>query len=68
MREGILGEEVPRVADVLLGQSYFLRFDPKLWRAMQPYPPLGTLFAAARLRERGHSVALFGLGVGGVLS
>jgi anaerobic magnesium-protoporphyrin IX monomethyl ester cyclase len=47
------------VADVLLGQSYFLRYDPKLWRAMQPYAPLGTLYAAAYLRSRGHSVALF---------
>ena len=47
------------MAEVLFGQSYFLRFDPKLWRAMQPYPPLGTLFAAAHLRERGHGVALF---------
>jgi len=47
------------VAEVLFGQSYFLRFDPKLWRAMQPYPPLGTLLAAAHLRERGHGVALF---------
>ncbi len=28
---------------VLVGHSYFLRFDPKLWKAMQPYPPLGTL-------------------------
>ena len=44
---------------VLLGHSYFLRFDPKLWRAMQPYPPLGTLYAAALLRERGHEVRLF---------
>src|SRR5947207_2027500 len=26
---------------------------------MQPYPPLGTLYAAALLRERGFSVALF---------
>jgi len=47
------------LADVLFGQSYFLRFDPKLWRAMQPYPPLGTLLAAAQLRERGHAVSLF---------
>ncbi len=47
------------MADVLLGESYFLRFDPKLWKAMQPYPPLGTLYAASLLRERGHSVALF---------
>jgi len=47
------------VSDVLLGQSYFLRFDPKLWGAMQPYPPLGALYAAAYLRSRGHEVALF---------
>lgn len=47
------------MADVLLGQAYFLRFDPKLWRAMQPYAPLGTLYAAACLRRSGHSVALF---------
>jgi radical SAM superfamily enzyme YgiQ (UPF0313 family) len=44
---------------ILLGQSYFLRFDPKLWEAMQPYPPLGTLYAAAYLRQAGHQVALF---------
>ena len=39
-----------------LGQSYYLRFDPKLWAQMQPYPPLGTLYAAAhaaRARLRG---------------
>ncbi len=47
------------MAKVLFGQSYFLRFDPKLWQAMQPYPPLGTLYAASTLRERGHDVALF---------
>jgi len=45
--------------DILLGQAYFLRFDPKLRRAQQPYPPLGTLYAASYLRQRGHSVALF---------
>lgn len=44
---------------VLFGQSYYLRFDPKLWRAMQPYPPLGTLYAASYLREKGYEVALF---------
>jgi anaerobic magnesium-protoporphyrin IX monomethyl ester cyclase len=47
------------VSRVLLGHSYFLRFDPKLWRAMQPYPPLGTLYAAAMLREAGHEVSFF---------
>jgi anaerobic magnesium-protoporphyrin IX monomethyl ester cyclase len=47
------------MASILFGQSYYLRFDPKLWRAMQPYPPLGTLYAAAYMREKGHEVALF---------
>ncbi len=47
------------MASVLLGQSYYLRFDTKLWDAMQPYPPLGTLFVASLLREKGHNVALF---------
>src|SRR6478672_1952926 len=44
---------------ILFGQSYFLRFDPKLWAAMQPYPPLGTLYAASYVRDRGYDVALF---------
>ncbi|HEX5164838.1 MAG TPA: radical SAM protein [Thermomicrobiales bacterium] len=47
------------MSEVLLGQSYYLRFDPKLWEAMQPYPPLGTLYAASYIRERGYDVALF---------
>jgi anaerobic magnesium-protoporphyrin IX monomethyl ester cyclase len=47
------------VASILFGQSYYLRFDPKLFDAMQPYPPLGTLYAASYVRERGHDVALF---------
>ncbi len=47
------------MTDILFGQSYFLRFDPKLWDAMQPYPPLGTLYAASIVREQGYSVALF---------
>jgi radical SAM superfamily enzyme YgiQ (UPF0313 family) len=47
------------MTQILFGQSYFLRFDPKLWDAMQPYPPLGCLYAASYLRERGYEVALF---------
>jgi len=47
------------MSEVLLGQSYYLRFDPKLWEAMHPYPPLGTLYAASLLRQHGHDVALF---------
>ena len=44
---------------ILFGQSYYLRFDPKLWQAMQPYPPLGTLYAASYIRQRGYEVAFF---------
>lgn len=45
--------------DILFGQSYYLRFDPKLYAAMMPYPPLGTLFAAALMREHAYSAAMF---------
>ncbi|MGQ0736873.1 MAG: B12-binding domain-containing radical SAM protein [Acidobacteriota bacterium] len=45
--------------DVLLGQAYYLRFDPKLWRAGQPFAPLGTLYAASYLRREGHTPQLF---------
>ena len=43
---------------ILFSHSYFLRFDPKQWEAGLPYPPLGTLYAAAILRQHGHQVAL----------
>lgn len=46
------------MTDVLLTHSYFLHFDPKEYRAMMPYPPLGTLYAASYLRRGGISVAL----------
>jgi anaerobic magnesium-protoporphyrin IX monomethyl ester cyclase len=47
------------VADVLLAHSYHLFYDRKQTRKMQPYPPLGTLYAAAILRSLGISVAVF---------
>jgi anaerobic magnesium-protoporphyrin IX monomethyl ester cyclase len=47
------------MTQILLGQSYFLRFDPKLWESMQPYPPLGTMYAASYLHQFGYKVALF---------
>ena len=47
------------MADVLLTHSYHLYYDRKQTRKMQPYPPLGTLYAAALLRSAGLSVALF---------
>lgn len=47
------------MSDVLLAHSFFLRNDPKQVQKMRPYAPLGTLYAASHLRERGWSVALF---------
>lgn len=47
------------MVDVLLTHSYHLYYDRKQVRKMQPYPPLGTLYAAGLLRQRGVSVALF---------
>ncbi len=47
------------MADVLLTHSYHLFYDRKQLRKMQPYPPLGTLYAASVLRQNGISVAVF---------
>jgi anaerobic magnesium-protoporphyrin IX monomethyl ester cyclase len=47
------------VAEVLLTHSYHLFYDRKQTRKKQPYPPLGTLYAAAILRSLGISVAVF---------
>lgn len=44
---------------ILFSHSYFLRFDPKQWKSGQPYAPLGTLYAAALMRENGYRVSLF---------
>jgi anaerobic magnesium-protoporphyrin IX monomethyl ester cyclase len=44
---------------VLFSHSYFLRFDPKQWATAQPYAPLGTLYAAAMIRNHGYQVSLF---------
>src|SRR5690606_38579624 len=37
----------------------FLHFDPKQLATAQPYPPLGTLYAASYIRNSGHSVSFF---------
>lgn len=47
------------MSDILLGHSFFLRLDQGAWGAMEPYPPLATLYAAAMLRDAGHDVAFF---------
>jgi len=47
------------MADVLLTHSYHLPYDPKQVRKMQPYAPLGTLYAASALTAGNISVAVF---------
>jgi anaerobic magnesium-protoporphyrin IX monomethyl ester cyclase len=47
------------LVDVLLTHSYHLPYDSKQLQKMQPYRPLGTLYAAAALRAQGFTVELF---------
>jgi len=44
---------------VLIANTYFYKLDPKQWKFKQPYPPLGTMLAAAVMREQGFDVSLF---------
>jgi anaerobic magnesium-protoporphyrin IX monomethyl ester cyclase len=44
---------------ILFTHSYFYKLDAKQWRFKQPYPPLGTILAAAVMREQGYTVSLF---------
>lgn len=44
---------------ILFTHAYFLRFDPKQWKTGQPYAPLGTLYAAAVMRNEGYNISLF---------
>src|SRR6476646_10678529 len=45
--------------NILFSHSYFLRFDPKQWITGKPYPPIGTLYAAALMREKKYQVSFF---------
>jgi len=45
--------------NILFTHSYFLRFDPKQWKTAQPYAPLGTMYAAALMRQHNYNVAMF---------
>lgn len=44
---------------ILFTHSYFYPLDQKQWEKKQPYPPLGTITAAAYMRSLGHEVHLF---------
>jgi len=47
------------MSKILFTHSYFYKLDSKQWRFKQPYPPLGTIFAASLMRTQGMEVALF---------
>src|SRR6185295_18394400 len=47
------------MVNVLISNTYFLHFDKKQLRQMQPYAPLGTLYAASLLQQNGFAVSFF---------
>jgi anaerobic magnesium-protoporphyrin IX monomethyl ester cyclase len=44
---------------LLFTNAYFYRFDEKQWEMQKPYPPYGTILAAAIMREMGFKIDLF---------
>jgi anaerobic magnesium-protoporphyrin IX monomethyl ester cyclase len=47
------------MSSILFSHSYYYKLDPKQWKNKTPFPPLGTLYAAALLRKNGYEVQLF---------
>lgn len=47
------------MSDILFANTYFLKHDLKEFRNMNLYAPLGTLYAAAYVMQKGYSAALF---------
>jgi len=45
--------------NILFSHSYYYKLDSKQWKNKTPFPPLGTLYAASLMREKGYSVDLF---------
>jgi anaerobic magnesium-protoporphyrin IX monomethyl ester cyclase len=45
--------------NIAFSHSYFYPFDVKQWNNKTPFPPLGTMYAASFLREKGYVVSLF---------
>lgn len=43
---------------LLFTHSYFYKFDPKQWADKRPYPPYGTIYAAALMHQQGYSCSL----------
>jgi anaerobic magnesium-protoporphyrin IX monomethyl ester cyclase len=51
------------MSNVLITHSYFYQLDQKQWQAKQPYPPLGTLQAAAVIRSNNFDTYFFDVGL-----
>ncbi|MBN8583972.1 MAG: B12-binding domain-containing radical SAM protein [Ignavibacteria bacterium] len=47
------------MSDILFANTYFLKHDLKEFRNMNLYAPLGTLYAAAYVMQKGYTAALF---------
>lgn len=47
------------MSNILFSHSYYYKLDPKQWKNKMPFPPLGTIYAAALMRNKGHQVQLF---------
>lgn len=45
--------------DIVFSHSYYYKFDKKQWNNRTPFPPLGTIYAAAYLRKFNYTVDLF---------
>jgi len=43
---------------LLFCNAYYYQYDQKQWATNQPYPPYGTIYAAAYMRENGYQVSL----------
>ena len=44
---------------IIFSHSYYYKLDPKQWKNKTPFPPLGTLYAAALMRKNGFEISLF---------
>ena len=45
--------------NIVFSNAYFYKFDAKQWKNKNPFPPLGTIYAASYLRENDYKVSLF---------
>lgn len=45
--------------DILFSHSYYYPLDAKQWKNKTPFPPLGTIYAAALMRKNGYTTDLF---------